>query len=805
MNGIIEKLLGLFAGKEKAPSGKKVLHVGNVANLAYVNAKVLNAHGFENHVAAPDFYHFASSPQWQELIGSSVTRDDLGDDWHPNFFKVASASGLMPDWVAQGPTHLVVTYLYLKATNDSRADLAHEALEYYRMKSAILGTTLPQATRLPEVLFREALESYPLKSSERMMLRRGREADTVFENFRRVIASIYGDETAKNVAPPFAYQNAVAYAGVDPNLNSKWLRLNGTGEAAALGIVMADALTKPRVSCPPGVLEDDFNAYAISLPWWKGLFDAYDHIILYGSSAILGLLTGSRYIALEHGNIRDIPFRDDALGRLTRVAYQRADAVLITNSDYVIAKPRLEFEDGRRHYLPHPMEDELLENYRKRNSKLQSEDGNIRFFSPARQDWERNDPSLSKGNDRVVRAVANLKRRCIENIRVTFVDWGRDADATRELIKSLNLEDQFRWTRPLAKGDLWKAYLESHAVIDQFFLDAFGGVTYEALALGRRVITRDDGVANVEFFEGKPPPLLSAATVTEISNRMYEVAKDPADSKGIGEAGREWITERHSAHRIGEIIGRVFDRVAEIGSPAVDETAAVNSVRTRKSAEPMTAPDPQAAVLAPGPMVAQSIAAEEVHSNGMEGPSRDHASSGYVQSISRSGKAASRKPAPRKTASRKPAAKRTANSKATTEAVTGARKRTADEPKAALAKATRSPVANTPASAKRRQKKPPSAPKTSAVKSPAKQPTLTSKTKPPARSPASHDKANPESTQSPVTRKASVAKPEAASKASTAKSTDSAGPKQPASKKQGTKNLVRKPPVKNPASPRKKA
>jgi len=323
--------------------------------------------------------------------------------------------------------------------------------------------------------------------------------------------------------------------------------------------------------------------------------------------------------------------------------------VLITNSDYVIAKPRLEFEEGRRYYLPHPMEDELLETYRKKHGKPLSEDGNVRFFSPARQDWQANDPSLSKGNDRVVQAVANLKKEGIENIRVTFVDWGRDADATRELISKLDVEEQFRWTRPLAKGDLWKAYLASHAVIDQFFLDAFGGVTYEALALGRRVITRDDGKANVQFFEGNPPPLLSAASVREITARMREVANDPADSKAVGLASREWITEMHSAHRIADIIGQVFDHVAEIGSPKIIEA------QSDRAAAIASLPEPSSAVVTPDPMVDESMAADAA------GRDRADITSSGVSAAVKS-KAPARRKTTRKTATTKKSAAKTESS-----------------------------------------------------------------------------------------------------------------------------------------------
>ena len=57
-----------------------------------------------------------------------------------------------------------------------------------------------------------------------------------------------------------------------------------------------------------------------------------------------------------------------------------------------------------------------------------------------------------------------------------------------------------QWLAPLQKQDLWKAYLSSHAVLDQFVLPSFGGVTFEALALGCRVLTNVDTAAAQRFF-----------------------------------------------------------------------------------------------------------------------------------------------------------------------------------------------------------------------------------------------------------------------------------------------------------------
>ena len=57
------------------------------------------------------------------------------------------------------------------------------------------------------------------------------------------------------------------------------------------------------------------------------------------------------YVAYEHGTIRDIPFSDTSIGRLTALAYARAEAVVITNPDCLDAAKRLGVADYR--FIPH--------------------------------------------------------------------------------------------------------------------------------------------------------------------------------------------------------------------------------------------------------------------------------------------------------------------------------------------------------------------------------------------------------------------------------------------------------------------
>ena len=104
----------------------------------------------------------------------------------------------------------------------------------------------------------------------------------------------------------------------------------------------------------------------------------------------------------------------------------------------------------------------------------------------------------------------------------------------------------------MTKGQLWRAMLDADAVLDQFLISALSGVSFEALALGRRVITFDHGVANLTFF-GEQPPILAAATAEEVAARMLEVIGDPLDRRGVGQTAINWVKKHHSGDRIAQL------------------------------------------------------------------------------------------------------------------------------------------------------------------------------------------------------------------------------------------------------------
>ena len=59
----------------------RVLHLGNIANNAYLNAKFLRSIGVDAHVLSYDYYHVMAMPEWEDVeLGHGH-----GDDYQPRF------------------------------------------------------------------------------------------------------------------------------------------------------------------------------------------------------------------------------------------------------------------------------------------------------------------------------------------------------------------------------------------------------------------------------------------------------------------------------------------------------------------------------------------------------------------------------------------------------------------------------------------------------------------------------------------------------------------------------------------------
>ncbi len=432
----------------------RILHIGNIANYAWVNAMLMRRHGVEAVVLDPDFQHFASAPEWIE----ATIEGGLGDHFAPAWHRMRIAGFVRPEWFLNGPSALV----------------------------------------MPELLAREGGQP------ARRALLRGLSA-----LHRRAMASRAG-----------ALRRAAAGAariggGVLRRLARRGAAAGGGGAAGGDGRA-ASALAR------------------------------FDVVIGYALGAEIARQAGHpRFVALELGTLRGLPFEDSATGRTCAALYRAAPEVFVTNLDCIDATQRLGIPQARITAMPHPFD--LDRALARAAADAPAAGGDPVLLCPARQHWKRGNASWLKGNDVLIRGAALAATRGA-HFRLTMVEWGEEVADSRALIEGLGLGDRVRWIPPAPRATLWPMILRATAVLDQFAAPAIGGVGIETLALGRRLVTRLDPADPAPFFATQPP-VLHAATAEQVAARIAQVLADPEDLAGLGARGQDWMRAEHGVAR----------------------------------------------------------------------------------------------------------------------------------------------------------------------------------------------------------------------------------------------------------------
>ncbi|UGA43210.1 glycosyltransferase [Bradyrhizobium quebecense] len=319
---------------------------------------------------------------------------------------------------------------------------------------------------------------------------------------------------------------------------------NATQRAALLGDLLRQFTDYPAEAL---VLVEAFASTIANE--FADVLEHYDIIQGYSIDGFIPFINGLKnYTCYEHGTLRELPFEKTYNGILCSASYKNAAFSFVTNSDVLPSVARLKLKRERTVYLPHAFDDEKISRFRA-GLKLPKRDFKVTtFFSPSRHHWRAAPVSMQKGNDLFLRAAAQVAQTD-RDFRIILVEWGVDVHRSKELIQELRIEDMVSWIPSLNKAELRQLYCSSDVVVDQFRIPAIGGVTFEAMALGRRVITNLDETQSAEFF-GAAPPCLAADSVESCAARILEVLADPLDGNGCGDAARLWFEKCHSAQRV---------------------------------------------------------------------------------------------------------------------------------------------------------------------------------------------------------------------------------------------------------------
>ncbi len=538
----------------------RVLHIGNIANNAFHNARLLRRLGIECDVLCHDYYHIMGCPEWEEADFDNRLSDDFRPDWTSQDLDGYER----PRWFVQGPLCPAIDYLIASIDGNQIA-----ANYCWRQLGIINRTQKPGPV--------ERLQGFSVSFVN--WLRRACEVlnhQSRLRNHLEVRAQphhnpggVLGAKALRAITPALL-TGAAAWR----TLAALWRSLHPPAvevlEAELQERAHAEWLCERfRLAFPSradGLSAADIEPWQWLLGRWRALFSRYDVVQGFATSAIVPMVAGGPYFAFEHGTLREIPFRATAEGRMTALAYHLAEHVFVTNSD-CLPNARL-LADDRVSAINHPYDEDAgcqIGGWEALRADLNSTlDADFLIFHPTRQDWVPGTGYADKGNDIVFRTLASLRARGFR-VGAVCCAWGTNVAESQRLAVQLGIDGHVHWVSPLPNVRFIRMARACGLVVDQFMLGGFGGVTFKSLAAGVPVCTNLDQSAVLESI-GAVPPVMNCANEAALTLSLAELYRNPSRLEELGRESRAWIKSHHSGSKVIEAqLFRYLDKIEPFG------------------------------------------------------------------------------------------------------------------------------------------------------------------------------------------------------------------------------------------------
>jgi len=504
----------------------RVLHVGNIGNNAYLNAKFLRSVGVDAHVVCRDYNHVMGTPEWEEV----ELLHPHGDDFHPVFAEEDLGSYRRPSWFISGslPSCLMQIEALWGEEPSRLRKVRNRSVE-----RAVSLTNMMFGSRL-SIALRQCLTE-PRLFAHNLLRRLG--------SLSR-LSMVNGSEPTKPVDHTRAYQ------------------------------VFIDEFDRLFPGRPDRLTADDIIPFQFAVKSFRDMFRHYDIVQCYATEPIFALLAEQHpLIAFEHGTLREFTMDDAPIHRLNALAYRKADHVLITNGDCLAYAKRL----GIEAYSPmiHPIDvDQHRRDYGDAIPALRREIGSdVILFCPTRHDWD------IKGTDRYIRALPLIKQRTNGRVKLVLVRWGRQIAESEVLIRDLGCEDDVVWRTTMSRISMIKHFRAADVVFDQMVLPVFGSAAPQAIAAGKPVIS-SYVPEETQWIIPEPAPLLSAFSPNDIAAAVA-TALEPAWRADYEKRARYWTDRHHHPDNVISQHLRVYRKLLE--GDRQDELPASPARRSTKS------------------------------------------------------------------------------------------------------------------------------------------------------------------------------------------------------------------------------
>jgi glycosyltransferase involved in cell wall biosynthesis len=490
----------------------RILHIGNIANNGYNNAKLLNRAGLDCDTVCYDYYHVMGCPEWEDADYHGDTRSEFSPTWQD----VELRGFVRPNWFVQGP--LATCLDYLLAKREGRAEEADRIWERLNSEREVACALRRWDASRP---------SYAARA-KRLASKFARK----FWKAPYLVAQRY---------PPAHW--AVLNTMVPGSSRFTRAVRRACRDFARLFPDRADQL-RPT----------DLVRQAHPFHRWAKLFRHYDLVVGYSTDGVAPMLTKNvPYVAYEHGTIRKIPFEPTPQGRVCALTYRLADFCFVTNCDNNVAADELGLHNYR--WVPHPINEDAhptTEPDRVRREVREKLRAQFVIFHPARHHWNaKRDTNWDKGNDILIEGFARFVKEACSTAGAVFVEWGQTIADSKALLAKHGIEKNVLWIQPQPTPRM-NAYIQAADVLaDQFCIGGFGGIMPKGLLFGTpNLIYLKESV--LRWCLPELPPFVNARTPDEVFAALKRLYEDPAYARQIADQGRAWYARYHSSRVVAD-------------------------------------------------------------------------------------------------------------------------------------------------------------------------------------------------------------------------------------------------------------
>ena len=184
----------LFNFCKKNSRAPRILHIGNIANNAYINSKILRAAGFNSDVICYEYKHIMGSPEWEECD----IKKSWGDDFNPNWKKAGVSGFKRPKWFYSGKLEKCI--LQIELTYSKQGSALRIVIEYflnsmYRLsKKAYFKVLQILSSRKKYSKFFLRIFDRWFTNKKSLLLKKKRKTMVLYQGILVVCVLIYGDK-----------------------------------------------------------------------------------------------------------------------------------------------------------------------------------------------------------------------------------------------------------------------------------------------------------------------------------------------------------------------------------------------------------------------------------------------------------------------------------------------------------------------------------------------------------------------------------------------------------------------------------